>query len=86
MSLPELKSTTAREKIKLLRKKGNYLATRTSEKYFIKLYAIKGIYFEVWSSSYLPWQNIVKVKVFQDFQMLKPYLPAIYFSENKFSI
>ncbi|WPP51087.1 hypothetical protein [Catalinimonas niigatensis] len=86
MKLSDLNLFSIREKTQLLREKGNYLATRTSENYYIKLYTIKGLYFEVWSSSHLPWQNIVRVKVFNDFQMLKPYLPAIYFSENKLSL
>lgn len=86
MNLSDLKLFSIREKVKLLNEKGNYLATRTSENYYIKLYTVKGLYFEVWSSSHLPWQNIVKVKVFTDFQLLKPYLPDIYFSENKLSL
>lgn len=85
MNLSELKLFTIRQKINLIREKGNYLATRTSENYYIKLYTVKGLYFEVWSSSHLPWENIVKVKVFNDFQQLQPYLPAVYFSENRLS-
>jgi hypothetical protein len=85
MTLSDLNLFSIRQKINLLREKGNYLATRTSENYYIKLYTVKGVYFEVWSSSHLPWENIVKVKVFKDFQMLEPYLPTLYFSENRLS-
>jgi hypothetical protein len=86
MDLSDFKLISFTQRVRLLREKGNYLATRTLENYYIKLYTIKGIYFEVWSSSYLPWENIVKVKVFKDYSMLKPYLPEMYFADNKLSL
>ena len=85
MDSRDFRLVSFKQRVKMLREKGNYLATRTLENYYIKLYTIKGIYFEVWSSSHLPWQNIVKVKVFKDQKMLKPYLPEVYFAENKLS-
>lgn len=83
MDLRDWKLTSFKHRVQLLREKGNYLATRTLENYYIKLYTIKGIYFEVWSSSHMPWENIVKVTVFKDLTQLRPYLPEIYFAENR---
>jgi len=83
MKTTEFRELPFRERVAMLREHGNYLATRTLENYYIRLYTVKGVYFEVWSSSHLPWENIVKVKVFDDFSTLKPYLPEVYFSENK---
>lgn len=86
MHLIDLKTCSFSEKIKLLREMGNYLATRTFEDYYIRLYTIKNLYIEIWSSSHLPWQDIAKVKVFDDFQQLEPYLPTPFFDEHRWSL
>jgi hypothetical protein len=75
--------STLREKILCLKEKGNYLATRTTENYYVRLYTLGSSYIEVWSSSHLPWQDVVKIKLLNDFLLLKPYLPSVFFAQKQ---
>ncbi|MFP4095177.1 MAG: hypothetical protein ACLFUB_11870 [Cyclobacteriaceae bacterium] len=78
-------AASLRDRIKIIQEEGNYLATRVNDHYYIKLYTWRGHYVEVWSSSHLPWQDVVKVKIFNDFRFLEPYLPNVFFSEMKYT-
>ncbi|MEK6481823.1 hypothetical protein WJR50_30045 [Catalinimonas sp. 4WD22] len=82
MDLKDISSISIKDKVKLLKERGNYLATRTLEDYYIRLYTFKGIYFEIWSSSHLPWDAIAKVKMLDSFKQLECYLPSDFFARN----
>ena len=76
------KESSLKEKIRILREEGSNIATRATDNYYVRLYTWKGNYVEVWSSSHIPWQEIVKVKVLDRFNLLKPYLPSVFFTQN----
>lgn len=82
MKLLRFKKATLREKIQILRKEGSNIATRATEHYYVRLFTLGGTYIEVWSSSHIPWQEVVKIKVLDDFYLLKPYLPNVFFSQQ----
>ncbi|MDF9797852.1 hypothetical protein OKW21_003115 [Catalinimonas alkaloidigena] len=82
MDLKNIKTFSIRDKVRLLKERGTYLVTRISQNYYIKLYSYKGMYFEVWSSSHLPWYDIAKVKLLEDFRQLGPYLPSDFFARK----
>lgn len=73
MKTQSLQSLNYHEKIKLLKSSGSHLTTRINTYYYIKLYSLNGQFVEVWSSSHLPWEGIVKIKVLNA-QLLEPYL------------
>lgn len=62
------------EKIRLLKQSGSHLTTRINPYYYIKLYSVQGQFVEVWSSSHLPWEGVVKIKVLKSTKLLEPYL------------
>lgn len=82
MKLREFKIASLRRKIEILQKSGSNIATRTTENYYVRLYTLGSIYVEVWSSSHIPWQDVVKVKLLDEFYLLKPYLPHVFFTKQ----
>ncbi len=79
----QFNDSTIKEKTLLLREEGSNIATRATEHYYVRLYTWKGKYVEVWSSSHIPWQDIVKIKVLDRFNLLKPYLPGVFFARHR---
>lgn len=77
--------SSLKEKVRVLREEGSNIATRATENYYVRLYTWKGNYIEVWSSSHIPWQDVVKVKVLDKFNLLKPYLPSVFFTKQNHS-
>lgn len=82
MKLQRFRKATLREKIKMLKEEGSNITTRATENYYVRLFTLQGTYVEVWSSSHIPWQEVVKVKVLDDFYLLKPYLPTVFFAQQ----
>jgi hypothetical protein len=80
--LKRFRTATLREKIKMLREEGSNITTRATDNYYVRLFTLQGAYVEVWSSSHIPWQEVVKIKVLDDLYLLKPYLPSIFFSQQ----
>lgn len=78
MKTSNFKDLTHQQKILILQEKGSFLTTRTIENYYIKLYLVDNFYVEIWSSSHLPWQDVVKINVLEDYKRLTPYLPTLY--------
>jgi hypothetical protein len=74
MEPQSLRLLSYHEKIKLLKQSGSHLTTRINPYYYIKLYSIQGQFVEIWSSSHLPWEGIVKIKVLSNNKLLEPYL------------
>lgn len=81
----QFNKSSLKDKIKTLREEGSNIATRATENYYVRLYTWKGNYVEVWSSSHIPWQDIVKIKVLDSFNLLQPYLPRVFFAQQKSS-
>jgi hypothetical protein len=75
----ELPSLSFQEKIEHLKHQGSHLTTRTTPHYYIKLYSVEGYYVEVWTSSHLPWEGIVKIEFLSGIKMLEPYLEKDFF-------
>lgn len=82
MQLLRFRKATLREKIQILKEEGSNITTRATEHYYVRLFILRGTYVEVWSSSHIPWQEVVKIKVLDEFNLLKPYLPNLFFSQQ----
>ncbi|MDF9799626.1 hypothetical protein OKW21_004889 [Catalinimonas alkaloidigena] len=74
MEAQSIRSLNYHDRIRLLKRYGNYLTTRINSYYYIKLYSISGQFVEIWSSSHIPWEGIVKIKVLNNTKALEPYL------------
>ncbi len=85
MKLQKFNRATLREKIVMLQESGSNIATRTTENYYVRLYTLGNTYVEVWSSSHIPWQDVVKIKLLDKFYLLKPYLPHLFFTQQNHS-
>ena len=75
----QLPLLSLQEKMQQLKHQGSHLTTRTTPHYYIKLYSVEGYYVEVWTSSLLPWEGIVKIEFLSGIKMLEPYLEKDFF-------
>jgi len=73
---------TLKNKVDALKRDGSNIATRQLDAHYVWLYTWRGIYIEVWSLSHIPWQDVVKVKMLDNFKLLRPYLPHMFFSQQ----
>lgn len=85
MKFQEFERATLKEKMKMLMENGSNIATRTTDHYYVRLYILDSSYVEVWSSSHIPWHDVVKIKLLKEFTLLKPYLPHVFFSQQNHS-
>lgn len=73
----EFKKTGFKHKTNIIKKYGVFIASRRANGCIIRLFAIRDFFVEVWSTQFLPWSNILRIKSFQHNQDLDPYLDKV---------
>lgn len=73
----EFKRNGFKDKTNIIKKFGAFVAKRRAHGCIIRLFAIRDFYVEVWSTQFLPWRNILRIKSFRNHRDLDPYLDEV---------
>ncbi len=73
----EFKKKGFKQKTHIIKKYGVYVASRHAYGCIIRLFAIRNFYVEIWSTQFLPWRHILRIKSFRHNRDLDPYLDQV---------